>query len=312
MRIATVAYLLATVSGIALAQSQEIPSHIKVTACSPTVRQEIKGIVGHPVVITFPPGENAWLVPQSGKPNKDGLVDGFMWEGYTPEQMAKLPVRNLVTIWADRAGTTTMTVIAVTSDQSLRAYPFLLRAVEDTPDALADKDVTLNLICKAAGWAPAAVAAGPIPSMTVRAKWQPRKSKEEEEKADELIRTQAFNRAEGCHYHAHGKNPNNITPRCPMDNGQWTLFRFPGLSKKAAVYIGSCEEDHDEERLARQHEAGDFVVVEEIAPRFCLRLGADVLDIINDKYDPVGNAPDTGTTVPAVERDLIQAKAARP
>ena len=111
---------------------------------------------------------------ESGKPNKDGLVDGFMWEGYTPEQMAKLPVRNLVTIWADRAGTTTMTVIAVTGDGSLRAYPFLLRAVEDSPDALADKDVTLNLICKGAGWAPSAAAAGGVvPSMTVRTKWQP-------------------------------------------------------------------------------------------------------------------------------------------
>ena len=134
---------------------------------------------------------------------------------------------------------------------------------------------------------------------------------EEQAKADELIRTQAFNSTDGCHYHAHGKTPNGITPRCPMDDGQWTLFRFPGLSKKAAVYVGSCEEDHDEERLARQHEAGDFVVVEEIAPQFCLRLGPDVLDIVNDKFDPVGRQPqpDTGTLVPSVQRDLIQAKA---
>ena len=57
MRIAAAVYLLATVSGISMAQSQDIPSHIKVTACSPTVRQEIKGIVGHPVIITFPPGD---------------------------------------------------------------------------------------------------------------------------------------------------------------------------------------------------------------------------------------------------------------
>jgi type IV secretion system protein VirB9 len=300
--------ILALFASFGIAQAQELPSHIRVTACSPTVRQEIKGIVGHPVVITFPPGENAWLVPQSGKPNKDGLVDGFMWEGYTPEQMAKLPVRNLVTIWADRAGTTTMTVIAVTSDGSLRAYPFLLKAIEDTPDALADPQVTLNLICKAAAWAdPVAVGAGA--TMIVRPKWRPRMTPGERAKADELMRTQAFNQTGGCHYHAQGKNPNNITPRCPMDNGQWTLFRFPGLSKKPAIYVGSCEEDHDEERLARQHEAGDFVVAEEIAARFCLRLGPDVLDIVNDKYDPVGTKPDTGTIAPGVERDLIQAKA---
>ena len=149
--------------------------------------------------------------------------------------------------------------------------------------------------------------------MTVRAKWRPRLSKEEEEKADELIRTQAFNRADGCHYHAARQEPEQHHAALP--DGQRAMDAVPlpwTVEGNSAVYVGSCEEDHDEERLARQHEAGDYVVVEEIAPRFCLRLGPDVLDIINDKYDPVGNQPDTGTAIPAVQRDLIQAKVAHP
>jgi type IV secretion system protein VirB9 len=94
-------------------------------------------------------------------------------------------------------------------------------------------------------------------------------------------------------------------PRCPMDNGQWTLMRFPGLSKKPAVYVVTGDDD---ERLARQHASGDFVVIEEIARRFRLRLGTDVLDIVNDHFDRTGSPPDTGTISPTVQRDLIQAK----
>ena len=120
------------------------------------------------------------------------------------------------------------------------------------------------------------------------------------------MRTDAFNGADGaCHYLAKGRRPTPIEPRCPMDNGQWTLMRFPGLSEKPAVYVVG---DGGGERLARQHGAGDFVVVEEIAPHFRLRLGSDVLDIINTAYDPAGKPTGTGTTAPTVERDLLQAK----
>jgi len=90
-----------------------------------------------------------------------------------------------------------------------------------------------------------------------------------------------------------------------MDNGQWTLMRFPGLSEKPAVYVVG---DDGGERLARQHGAGDFVVVEEIAPHFRLRLGANVLDILNTAYDPAGKPAGTGTTAPTVQRDILQAK----
>ena len=90
-----------------------------------------------------------------------------------------------------------------------------------------------------------------------------------------------------------------------MDNGQWTLMRFPGLSEKPAVYV--VGEDGGE-RLARQHGAGDFVVVEEIAQHFRLRLGPSVLDVINTAYDPAGKPTGTGTTAPTVRRDILSAK----
>ena len=39
-----------------------------------------------------------------------------------------------------------------------------------------------------------------------------------------------------------------------MDNGEWTLMRFPGLAEKPAVYIVGPD---NSERLARQHGDGD-------------------------------------------------------
>ena len=124
--------------------------------------------------------------------------------------------------------------------------------------------------------------------------------------AEARLRTDAFNGADGaCHYLAKGRRPSPIEPRCPMDNGQWTLMRFPGLSEKPAVYVVGNDGG---ERLARQHAAGDFVVVEEIAPHFRLRLGPNVLDILNTAYDPAGKPAGTGTTAPTVERDILQAR----
>jgi type IV secretory pathway VirB9-like protein len=40
---------------------------------------------------------------------------------------------------------------------------------------------------------------------------------------------------------------------------------------------------------------------------FRLRLGADVLDIIDTSFDPRGRPTGTGTISPGVERDLIKA-----
>lgn len=321
------AMLLASVSAIAFSHAAlaESPSHVKVAQCSPLIRQELLTIVGHPLVVTFPQGESTWLAPMSGKadPTGEKQVTPTV-EGFKPEEIQKQPIRNMITLWPDAPGVTTLTVIAQTADGSLKTYPFTLKALEDIPSqpdkpgTLDNKDVTLNLICKSGPVAPAATAPPsgtpvPTPTMHIAAAYYHRPSQAEKAEAEERLRTDAFN-ATGdlaCHYHAKGKKPSAIEPMCPMDNGQWTLIRFKGLTRKPAVYIGPCENGNDEERLARQHEAGDMIVVEEIAPQFCLRLGSnpnDVLEIINDHYDPVGNAPESGTISPTVRRDLIQAK----
>jgi hypothetical protein len=314
------AILFASISALAFnhaARADGGPSHVKVAQCSPLIRQELLTIVGHPLVIAFPQGESTWLAPMSGKADPSGTkqVEPSV-EGFKPDEIQKQPIRNLFTLWPDAPGVTTFTVVAQTADGTLKTYPFTLTAIPDVPGSLDIAAVTLNLICKS-GAVAAPVASpppgSPVPAVRITAPRKPVISSAERAEAEERLRTDAFNGIgdQVCHYHAKGKKPSAIEPLCPMDNGQWTLVRFKGLTRKPAIYVGSCEDGNDEERLAHQHQAGDLVVVEEIAPQFCLRLGSnsnDVLEIINDHYVASGDAPDTGTLTPTVRRDLIQAR----
>jgi type IV secretion system protein VirB9 len=49
---------------------------------------------------------------------------------------------------------------------------------------------------------------------------------------------------------------------------------------------------------------GDLVVVHELAQRFVLRLGDEVVGLWNDAYDMDGAPPKDGTTVSGVKRVL--------
>ena len=271
---------------------------------SPLLRTEIVGVIGQPTTITFPPGESVYRVVQTGKPDKQGALADAGWQGAAPSEIKDTPLGNNLTLWPVMLGESTMTVITMSAAGAQKVYPFRLLARPDTDGAADAPGVVLNLIFKGgAASDPATPAAAVRKAAAVRA-WKARQIAQAA--AEEQLRTDAFNGADGtCHYLAKGRRPIPIQPRCPMDNGQWTLMRFPGLSEKPAVYVVG---DDGSERLARQHGAGDFVVVEEIAAHFRLRLGPNVLDIINTAYDPAGKPTGTGTTAPTVQRDILQAK----
>lgn len=295
----------------------DTPSHIRRVACSPFVRTDVVGILDHPTVITFPPGEHFYRAPMTAKLTPEGTPGQGAWNGVSAEEGKDAPLGNNVPIWPATTDRATITIITLAQDGTQHAYPFLLSAVPNTPAALDNSDVTLNLICSGRGAAaPAADAPGGAPAVHAATRpvqytqaqiqaWLDRQ-REKREAADIHLRTDSFNGADGaCRYHAQGRKPNALQPRCPMDNGVWTLIRFPGLSKKPAVYV--VGDGFEDERLARQHADGDFVVVEEIAPRLRLRLGDAVLDVINDAFNPAGKPAGTGTIAPTVTRDLIQA-----
>lgn len=312
-----IAALMAAVSIGALLHpamaSDPSEAQIRVVPYSALKRTSVQGVVGQPTTITFPKDENIYRVVQTGKPDNAGTLGDAGWQGAAPDAVAKTPLGNNLTLWPVAVGESTMTVITKNGEGDQKVYPFRLVAVPDAPGAADDASVVLNLIfagtAKQAPVPPATASAAPVavtPTKIAVQAWMARQKakRDEQEAAEERIRTDAFNGADGeCHYTAKGRKPTQIEPRCPMDNGQWTLMRFPGLSKKPAIYIVTGD---DEERLARQHAAGDFVVVEEIAQHFRLRLGANVLDIINQAYDPVGHDPGTGTTSPTVDRVILK------
>jgi type IV secretion system protein VirB9 len=313
MRIAA-AILFASVSLAAIGHpaaaqdNPQAPTQIRVVPYSPLLRTEIVGVIGQPTTITFPPGESVYRVVQTGRPDKTGALADAGWQGASPAEIKGTPLGNNLTLWPVIPGESTMTVITMSAAGAQKVYPFRLLAKPDADGAADAPGVVLNLIFKGGATSdPATPAAAARKAVRVRA-WAARRKARQiaQAAAEEHLRTDAFNGADGsCHYLAKGRRPSPIEPRCPMDNGQWTLMRFPGLSEKPAVYVVGADGG---ERLARQHASGDFVVVEEIAPHFRLRLGPNVLDILNTAYDPAGKPPGTGTTAPTVERDILQAK----
>jgi len=290
---------------------------IRVVAYSPLRRTEVVGLVGEPTTITFPKGESVYRIVQSGKTSADGTIQDAGWQGPSAADVKETPLGNVLPLWPSRPGESTMSIITMSAEGVQRVYPFHLVAKPDGPGADEAPGIVLNLIFKGDGMPPSPSATTPsaafglakvvTASATVHS-WKTGLAvrRHQQALAEERLRTDAFNTIPGgCGYHAQGKKDVAIVPRCPMDNGQWTLMRFPGLSQKPAVYVVTGD---DQERLARQHASGDFVVVEEIARRFRLRLGPDVLDIVNDHFDRAGSPPNTGTISPTVQRDLIQAK----
>jgi len=306
----TTAILLASVSlaaaghQAAAQDTTQATTQIHVVPYSPLLRTEIIGVIGQPTTITFPAGESVYRVVQTGKPDKEGTLADAGWQGAPPPAIKDTPLGNNLTLWPVVPGESTMSVITMSPEGAQKVYPFRLLARPDAAGAADAPGVVLNLIFKGtAAPTPATPAAAARKAAVVQV-WVA-KQKARQAAAEEQLRTDAFNGVDGsCRYTAKGKQPSAIQPRCPMDNGAWTLMRFPGLSRKPAVYIVEAD---NSERVARQHGDGDFVVVEEIAPHFRLRLGPDVLDIINDAYDPAGKPTDTGTTSPTVERDILQA-----
>jgi type IV secretory pathway VirB9-like protein len=297
------AILLASVSVPALAAQPPgvdptRDTHIREVAYSPIKRTEIVGVIGQPTTITFPKGESVYRVIQSEAPDESGVVQA-PWRSPGETEVKDNPLGNNLPLWPGRPGVSMMTVITQADDtHAQKTYAFRLLARPAEAGAEDAPGVVLNLIFT--GIPPAQQAAA-------AQAWWAKKRAEADQQAKDHLRSDTLTASAGtCHYSAKGKKTTAIEPRCPMDDGQWTFLRFPGLSRKPAVYIVASG---NTERLARQHGDGDFVVVEEIAPLLRLRLGEDVLDIINNRYDPVGAPANTGTISPGVVREVIEAPA---
>jgi type IV secretion system protein VirB9 len=98
-----------------------------------------------------------------------------------------------------------------------------------------------------------------------------------------------------------GRGSPAIAPYQVSDNGETTVFRFPGNTKLPAIYELTPD---GHEQISSSTVTNDLVVVHDTAPGWVLRLGSAVYDVWNIGYNPVGFNPRTGTVSPEVVRSV--------
>lgn len=91
----------------------------------------------------------------------------------------------------------------------------------------------------------------------------------------------------------------DIAPTAARDDGRFTYIRIPANRRIPAVFRVA---DDGTESTVDRHMEDDTIVVHEVARRFVLRLGDEVVGIWNDAYDMDGVPPRDGTTVDGVKR----------
>ncbi|MBJ9752125.1 TrbG/VirB9 family P-type conjugative transfer protein [Burkholderia cepacia] len=96
-------------------------------------------------------------------------------------------------------------------------------------------------------------------------------------------------------------NSDDIAPTAAWDDGRFTYLRIPNNRRMPAIFRVA---DDGTESVVDKHVDGDTIVVHEVAKRFVLRLGAEVVGIWNDAYDMDGVPARDGTTVNGVKRVL--------
>jgi type IV secretion system protein VirB9 len=93
----------------------------------------------------------------------------------------------------------------------------------------------------------------------------------------------------------------DIAPTAAWDDGRFTYIRIPNNRRIPAIFRVA---DDGTESVVDRHMEADTIVVHEVAKRFVLRLGDEVVGIWNDAYDMDGVPPHDGTTVMGVKRVL--------
>jgi type IV secretion system protein VirB9 len=93
----------------------------------------------------------------------------------------------------------------------------------------------------------------------------------------------------------------DIAPTAAWDDGRFTYIRIPNNRRIPAIFRVAND---DSESVVDRHMEDDVIVVHEVARRFVLRLGDEVVGLWNDAFEVDGVPPADGTTVSGVKRVL--------
>lgn len=102
---------------------------------------------------------------------------------------------------------------------------------------------------------------------------------------------------------AMGRQSEELAPTMVFDDGRSTYFRFPGNLPLPAIFMTSA--DGSEESVNTRMTEDGLLVIDRVGRRFVLRAGNSVAAVINEAFDPEGERPKDGTTVPGVSRIVV-------
>lgn len=100
---------------------------------------------------------------------------------------------------------------------------------------------------------------------------------------------------------AEGPGSADIVPSLVFDDGRFTYLRIAGNRELPSVFAVLGD---GSETLVNTRMEGDLMVVDRVSRRLMLRAGNAVVGIWNEAFDPDGQPPAQGTTVPGVQRVL--------
>lgn len=179
-----------------------------------------------------------------------------------------------------------MQVVTVLPDGTQRVYQF---ALVGQPENVTDPVYGINFTY------PADVAAARSKAA------EERRAQEEADLARQRLEVDYFYGNRNWKFMARGSKVLCPSTLEVSDNGEVTIFRFPGNTKLPAIYEITPD---GHEQLTNSTVSDDLTVVHDTAHAWRLRMGNEVCDIWNVGYDAVGSNSQTGTISPEVVRTV--------
>ena len=105
-----------------------------------------------------------------------------------------------------------------------------------------------------------------------------------------------------------GARSEDIVPTATFDDGRFTYLRVPGNREVPSVFHVTSD---GEETIVNTRMERDLLVVDRVSRLLRLRLGNQVVSLINEAFDLEGRPPGRGVTVDGVERVVRSPEAQR-
>ena len=317
MRRLTLALLAATALSAPALADPNVPQrgaedpNMRTQVYRPGIRTRAVGIIGTSLVITFGAGEEVKRVIFG-----DG---GERWAGPKPEELQTAPLQNHLPLWPVKPGYTTLQVITAVPGKPDRPYQFALVSREapehcrDRGEVCDDPDATYGLRFVAY---PEDEREAQTRAAAVQREARVARAAESREQAQQVV---ARDRLRTTHLEVdacdgwlyEGRGSRALAPAAVWNNGREMYLTYePGQPMPAAFAVGADGAEHSVATATRPSPGGrETMVLPFVAQTLRLRLGSEVLEVLDRNPRLGGCDPGTNTPRRDVVRHLRQAAA---